>query len=305
MDTSSNRYFSCVEKQASSYNRAAACTASPYRRPVTRSCKDKSVCVIEINPTPPTPYLVLVFDTETTGLIHKTDSSLHPYIIQLSYMIYDKNSEKVIETYNNYIKLRQIDKLTEQSTAITGITKDILETQGIDIVDALVAFYHAYRKCNEIVAHNLKFDSDMILIEIERNYNSMVSLGCQSPESLFNTVYNNVYGIKYYDTMQEGTIVCNILKESTKIGPKRMYRKFPTLSELSQTLFGSIPEGLHNAIVDVELCLKCYLALVAYRSSTFPATVRLTTDHCEAIAFGNQSSVIRSTYEKHSTTNSK
>ena len=42
---------------------------------------------------------------------------------------------------------------------------------------------------------------------------------------------------------------------------KRMYKKYPTLSELYDTLFGNIPVGLHDSMVDVEACLECYLHL--------------------------------------------
>jgi len=50
----------------------------------------------------------------------------------------------------------------------------------------------------------------------------------------------------------------------TKPKPKRNYTthfKFPRLNELHQTLFGSIPENLHNSLVDVVVCLRCFLKI--------------------------------------------
>lgn len=248
----------------------------------TRSVTKRTKMMLnETKPSP--PYLVLVLDTETTGLIPKLacDLDKKPYIIQLAYVIYDLSANIIVETYNQYIRLDDATKLTETTTKITGITLDILVSQGIDIVDALVSLYYAYRKCNEIVAHNISFDKEVILIELERHYHAMVERGCSCPESIFNTLYNNTHGVKYFDTMHKGMELCNILLPSKSTGslrsnevmiscgdvsqndsvPQRMYRKYPTLSELSRTLFGEVPDGLHNAIEDVKLCLKCYLAI--------------------------------------------
>jgi DNA polymerase III epsilon subunit-like protein len=37
------------------------------------------------------------------------------------------------------------------------------------------------------------------------------------------------------------------------------YKKWPTLLEFHQHLFNSVPENLHNSIVDVLVCLRCFL----------------------------------------------
>jgi DNA polymerase III epsilon subunit-like protein len=37
--------------------------------------------------------------------------------------------------------------------------------------------------------------------------------------------------------------------------------KFPRLSELHQVLFGNIPENLHNSLIDVLVCLRCFLKI--------------------------------------------
>jgi DNA polymerase III epsilon subunit-like protein len=216
-------------------------------------------------------HRVLVFDTETTGLIPKGIHSLEeqPYIIQISYVIYDPISDTEVESYNEYIRLQNMDKLSEVSTNITGITTTILQEKGIDIVDALISFYHAYRQCKEIVAHNLQFDKEMILIEVERNYHAMLKRGCRSPESLFNTLFNKVYDIKYFDTMKEGIdIYENWLKskensenKDNRVVVKRMYRKYPKLSELLEALLGELNVKLrkwHDSKEDVEVCKLCY-----------------------------------------------
>jgi DNA polymerase III epsilon subunit-like protein len=230
----------------------------------------KSITPIDNKLLPVTANLVLVFDTETTGLIDKSVLDIYkkPYVIQLSYILYDETTNTNVETYNEYIRLSDLNIVSEKTTQITGITKQKLDQDGIPITDALVSFYQAYKKCKRVVAHNLKFDKEILLTEIERNYHEMVELGCLSPECIFNDLYNRVYDIECYDTMEKSVDICNILKPSSRQGMLcrnevlvenvRMYKKYPTLSELSQCLYGEVPEGLHNAMNDVQLCLKCY-----------------------------------------------
>jgi hypothetical protein len=60
--------------------------------------------------------------------------------------------------------------------------------------------------------------------------------------------------------MRNGTELCNILIPSKREGGNPT-RKWPRLNELHQKLFDEVPIGLHNSMVDVEACLKCYLKM--------------------------------------------
>ena len=71
---------------------------------------------------------VLVFDTETTGLINKSllplqykDLALHPYITQLSAVLYDVDNQKVKKVFNTYVKIPD-DRLYEDYYFIRYIT---------------------------------------------------------------------------------------------------------------------------------------------------------------------------------------
>jgi DNA polymerase III epsilon subunit-like protein len=50
-------------------------------------------------------------------------------------------------------------------------------------------------------------------------------------------------------------------KSNTYSSTPKTYKKFPKLSELHQHLFGYVPENLHNALIDVLVCLRCFLKL--------------------------------------------
>lgn len=232
--------------------------------------------------------LILVFDAETTGLIKRDYMTKQlpppencPFITQLSFIIYDLSKKKRIETFNSYVKLDPSIEIPQIVTNLTGITQEICQEQGHPITDVLVEFYNAYRRCGTIVSHNMVFDSDMILIELQRNHNSMVSQWCDFPSCLFNNIYNISNNVESFCTMISSINICNIIVESKKRGAlnkdewiiledvdgfivkKRMHRKWPKLSELHMHLFGTIPNGLHDSMVDTEVCLDCYLKLIS------------------------------------------
>ena len=48
---------------------------------------------------------------------------------------------------------------------------------------------------------------------------------------------------------------CNIQRTNTT----GSYIKFPTLTELHNKLFDETPENMHNSLMDILICLKCYL----------------------------------------------
>ena len=58
-------------------------------------------------------------------------------------------------------------------------------------------------------------------------------------------------------TMGTNIDLCAIKTISKKDGKE--YNKYPKLMELHQTLFGNIPPNLHNSLMDVLVCLRCYM----------------------------------------------
>ena len=134
---------------------------------------------VTITPPPPQPpqppkQYILIFDTETTGLISKEDINTktlgdYPHIIQLAYELYDEETKMVVESYNNYIQIPETVEINSQVQQITGITREQLCNHGIHISDALVSFYHAYSKSKRIVAHTIAFEIKLIQVEIMRN----------------------------------------------------------------------------------------------------------------------------------------
>lgn len=210
----------------------------------------------------------LVFDVETTGLLPKSRRgstnaipiSEYPYILQLSFAIYDLYEKKIIRQYDSYIDIPDDVVISDVVTNLTGITKEKCKNEGKSIVKVLECFYEAYMFCEGIVAHNLEYDEKMVMIELERNRPAILE---KAPYCFmtFNTMYEKVQGIDRYCTMRKGTDLCNILMESNIAG-RPPSKKWPKLSELYAKIFdGETVEGLHNSMIDVLTCLRCYLKM--------------------------------------------
>lgn len=240
---------------------------------------------------------MLVFDVETTGKINKGKPvSQQPHIIQLSFVVYDLAEHCVVRSFDSYIKIGEHVELSDFICEFTGATREKCDA-GLDIVDALKAFYEAYSWCEGLVAHNIEFDTQLIAFELERNRTRFLDVApyCLS---IFNQDLEKVRGMERYCTMRKGTKLCaleqaptvrisnvnkNIIVDSSSnlhsslmdivnvdqpvqtptnvVSPKRTNYKWPKLTELHEKLFGELPAVSHNSMADVNACLRCYLKM--------------------------------------------
>jgi DNA polymerase-3 subunit epsilon len=243
-------------------------------------------------------HRILVFDVETTGLlpkvckgpseptlsiepgataggavVHPEGIDLNPYIIQFSFILYNLQTRTIERKHDFYINppIDIPDKITE----ITGITKETCVKKGVPIMLALDCFYDCYSMCGATIAHNMAFDSAMVRIELDRNREEIdkVAHYCLN---IFDATFEKTHGIDRFCTMRYGTNICNIMiarnvrvgtttvvptnvETSLEVKAPTQYKKWPTLLEFHKHLFNTIPENLHNSIVDVLVCLRCYL----------------------------------------------
>ena len=211
----------------------------------------------------------MVFDVETTGLLPRNVGkrliSEYPLILQLSFMIYDINVGAIIQTYNNYIKVSNETEISEFITKLTGIDRRMCDTKGIPMDQVLRDFCEAYMSAEYIVAHNLfGFDKKMIEIEVQRNI-AKVS-GVPNVCFMFNEIFNELRGKTLVCTMEMGKRICHEMynndpKMSRENKDGTIWRKPPKLVELHEFLFGTTPDGLHDALVDTMVCLRCFLKM--------------------------------------------
>jgi len=197
---------------------------------------------------------VLVFDTETTGLPQRNkygkkasiyETTLWPYIIQLSYILYDTEKHKIIIDHDHIVKIPDHCELTEKSVEMHGITRNRSIREGISINEALDLFHVCVNSADMIIAHNLSFDRQIILVESIRHRRGGPFYSKSSSQ--------------FFCTMKNTVELCQIMATNTKTG--ETYMKFPRLSELHQHMFGEEPRNTHNSFVDILICLRCYVML--------------------------------------------
>ena len=195
---------------------------------------------------------ILVFDTETSGLPEKNASiyehSKWPYILQISYILYDMSSNNII-IKDNYIKIYNSIIISQESYEKHNLTHEKLNNKGINIIPALKEFNEYLKIADLVIGHNISFDKRMIFVECFRHKINQ-----------YFTYFKNNEKINKpeFCTMKNTTQYCNIIKLNRT---NKEYTKFPSLSELYTKLFPQepIPKELHNSLVDILCTLRCYI----------------------------------------------
>ena len=201
---------------------------------------------------------ILVFDTETTGLPEKDeygkepsiyDFDKWPFIIQISYILYDLSTNDTI-IKNNYIKIDNSIVIPPGSFEKHKLTHEFLNTNGINIIPALREFNQLLKISDVIVGHNISFDKRLVFVECLRHNIPQYFTSFKGKERIKKTEFC---------TMRKTTKYCNFIRISKKTN--RPYLKTPSLSELYLHLFpeSTLPTELHNSLVDILITLKCYI----------------------------------------------
>lgn len=184
-----------------------------------------------------------------------TDTLLYPHIIQFSYILFNRktNETKII---NKIIHLDEEVYLSPISEAIHNISMKKSREKDNNgyfinptINQVLCEFMEDFYKADIIVAHNLRFDRNVILAELCRH---------RSKNPIYEEYINDFYhNKKEFCTCDFGTDICKIVAVS-KVG--KMYHKMPKLKDLYKQLFDIEVDDsiLHNAFVDVVACLVCF-----------------------------------------------
>ena len=189
---------------------------------------------------------VIIFDTETTGLPKKwkariDDKDNWPYIVQFSWILYNVEKNIIISCNDYIVQLPDGMEVPVESTNIHGITTETMREKGIECSKVIEYFSKDLSKAQMLIAHNLKFDKTMVRVESYRNR--------------INNIFKDKMFIEYC-TMLYGKDLCQ-LKRYNKYS-KRYEVKYPKLVELHEHLFHETPENLHNSLIDVIVCFRCF-----------------------------------------------
>jgi DNA polymerase III epsilon subunit-like protein len=107
-----------------------------------------------------------VFDTETTGI------SAADVVVQLCVLVYDL-SGILLHTYNEYWKMPDGVTMNPRAEATHNISKQILQSQGLDGCTELAETIHIFETFLEnnipVVAHNAAFDNRLLKQTAQRH----------------------------------------------------------------------------------------------------------------------------------------
>jgi len=182
---------------------------------------------------------ILVFDTETTGFINKKESDLakQPYIIQFAGILGELENGKYreIERKNIFIKppisipygASQVHHIYDIDVKNASFIEDVIE----DIIWNI-------NWPDIIIWHNIEYDEDMIKLELKR----------------LNMEY------KYKPKQKVCTMKSTV--DFCKIEWNWNRFKYPKLWELHKILFWEYFIWAHDAMVDVEATLRCFVELL-------------------------------------------
>jgi DNA polymerase III epsilon subunit-like protein len=168
----------------------------------------------------------LILDTETTALIPNRslrDDRL-PEIIEFYGELVNLADGSVSTALEFLIRPRQ--ELKPETTAITGITKEMLAGQP-SFKECADAIFHFVESAEVVIAHNMTYDQECLDIEAQRL----------------------AYSIHWPRT------ICSV-EQTVHLTGKRL-----SLSKLHELLFGQKFADAHRAKSDVQALTRCCIEL--------------------------------------------
>ena len=172
--------------------------------------------------------MYIFVDVETNGI--GTFNPPTQTITQLTFVKMDDN-RNVIKSYNKLIK--GATELADIPQVV--FTLEQLNSQGIELRDALLEFQEAVEDAPLFIAHNAEFDFSILKKNAE---NLNITLNIQ----------------QHFCTMRNSTYYCMIKSQK----PFSKY-KWPKLSELADKMnIKYEKEKLHNSKEDVRLLIECF-----------------------------------------------
>lgn len=180
--------------------------------------------------------LALIFDVETTGLPKRKKAEISdfdnwPHIVQISWLVFNVTNGKIISINDHITRLQEGIKIPEASTKVHGITNEIMKEKGENIIDILMKFNNDLMESQVIVAHNIDFDETII--------------GVESLRWLDYNIFDNYKNHKY----------CTMRRS------RKIKKKWMKLVNLHEYLFNTVPQNLHNSLIDVFVCFRCFCKL--------------------------------------------
>jgi DNA polymerase III subunit alpha len=186
--------------------------------------------------------MILIFDTETTGLPRNfnapiSDSDNWPRMVQIAWQLHEKTG-KLVSTGNSLI-IPEGFSIPFNSEKIHGISTERAQKDGKDLKKVLQEFEQDLQKASIVAGHNIEFDIKVLGAEFFRK-----------------ETHSTLFDKEVLDTKDLSTEYCALP------GGKGGRFKWPTLTELHTKLFGEAFDSAHDAAYDVHATAKCFFGMV-------------------------------------------
>jgi DNA polymerase III epsilon subunit-like protein len=203
--------------------------------------------------------IILCYDTETTGLPSAKlalNDPAQPHLVSCSALQVETSSWRIQQSMSKLVAPDGWEWPMDQPAALVhGLTPEECSTYGQDEKSVLDEFLHLWfvgdtlpcfapgKKPNShLVAHNLKFDRDIIAIAIARYYPGEATL---------------------LRTWQEAEGTCTMCANKERVDAKtsKGCKKFPNLKETYKFFLGEELERHHSANADAVAVYQIFMAM--------------------------------------------
>ena len=194
---------------------------------------------------------VLAWDVETTGLPLRgvnSEDPRQPHIVQFAAVLIDRDTREEIECVDTLIRPDGW-QITEETTAIHGVSHIRALARGIPEKDAVDKFVDLRRRADIMVAHNIDFDALIMRIAMLRNGYTRDDAGLilRAPNAC---------------TMQMSAKIVNLPPTERMMGVGLHVPKPPKLTECMSYFFNEELGNAHNALYDARACARVYFHIL-------------------------------------------
>jgi DNA polymerase III subunit epsilon len=192
--------------------------------------------------------LIMAFDCETTGIPdYKQPSEMphQPHIVELAALLFDDATGELLEQMHAIVRPDGWE-ISEETTAIHGITTERAMDEGRPEAEVLAEFLALHSRCALRVAHNEDFDQRIVRIAIKR-------LGAGATQEERDAIADAFKAAPKYCTM--------------KADAKARGVKWPKLIDAYKHHTGRELENAHSALFDARACAEVYFAMNPVRSA--------------------------------------
>lgn len=214
--------------------------------------------------------MVLVFDTETTGIPEYSKPSedpCQPHLTEIAALLYT-NGGVLIDAFTALIKPDGW-VIPDDVAAMNGITTSLAELEGISESDAVMGFMNLHSHADVRVAHNCSFDDRIMRIALKRYVGDEAADAFKAEPKQCTALLSKP--------------LCKL--EATEKMKKTNFKnsfKTPNLAEALAFFTGDVITEAHRAMADAKACARVYFAIKGIHMPEFPNDLKWLTDAEEA-----------------------